>query len=43
MTKDKKEEIYQDFKDKVNMAPKEFEDWLKTEESKSVGKDDGDG
>jgi len=43
MTNDKKEEVYQDFKDKVNMAPKELEEWLQTEESKSVGKDDGDG
>jgi hypothetical protein len=35
-----KEEIYQDFKDVVNMAPKELEDWLDTEESKSVGDSD---
>ena len=31
------EEIWQDFGDLVNMAPKELEDWLETEESKSVG------
>lgn len=43
MDSTEKEEIYQDFKDKVNMAPKELEDWLETDESKSVGKDDGDG
>ena len=43
MSDDKKEEVYQDFKDKVNMAPKELEDWLGTEESRSVGQDSGDG
>ena len=37
MDEDEKEEIYQDFKEKVNMQPKEIEDWLETEESKSVG------
>ncbi|SMD00465.1 Protein of unknown function [Fulvimarina manganoxydans] len=31
------EEIWQDFGDLVNMAPKELEEWLETEESKSVG------
>ena len=34
---DEKDDIYSDFKDLVNMAPKEIEDWLDTEESKSVG------
>lgn len=35
--------IIQEFKEAVNMTPKELESWLKTEESKSVGqKDDGD-
>jgi hypothetical protein len=43
MKESEKEEIYQDFKDNVNMAPKELEDWLDTEESKSVGQDSGDG
>lgn len=37
------EEIYQEFKENVNMAPSEIEDWLETEESKSVGQDSGDG
>ena len=37
------EDIYQNFKDEVNMAPKELEDWLETEESKSVGDSDGNG
>ena len=31
------EEIYTEFYDTVNMQPKEIEDWLETEESKSVG------
>ena len=43
MSDDDKEEAYQDFKDNVNMAPKELEEWLETEESKSVGQDSGDG
>ena len=38
-----KEEVYQEFQDKVNMAPSELETWLETEESKSVGQDSGDG
>jgi hypothetical protein len=43
MSEEKKEEVYQEFKDSVNMAPKEIEDWLDTEASKSVGQDSGDG
>ncbi|MGB7404086.1 MAG: DUF3140 domain-containing protein [Pacificimonas sp.] len=38
-----KDELYDEFYDKVNMQPKEIEDWLDTEESKSVGdSDDGE-
>ncbi|MBB4659559.1 DUF3140 domain-containing protein [Parvularcula dongshanensis] len=37
------EDVYQEFKDLVNMAPKEIEDFLSTEESKKVGQDSGDG
>ena len=33
----------QDFQEVVNMTPKELEDWLSTEESKSVGQKDDDG
>lgn len=33
-------EIYDNFYDAVNMAPKELEEWLETEESKSVGDSD---
>ena len=39
---DEKDDIYSEFYDTVNMAPKEIEDWLETDESKSVGqKKDG--
>ena len=31
------QEIYDTFNDVVNMAPKELEDWLETDKSKSVG------
>lgn len=37
------QEIYQEFKELVNMTPSEMEKWLKTEESQSVGWDSGDG
>ena len=30
-------ETYREFDDAVNMAPKELEEWLETEESRSVG------
>lgn len=43
MKEEEKEEIYKEFHDLVNMAPKEIEDWLKEEESKEVGQDSGDG
>lgn len=33
-------EIWDEWRDLVNMAPKELEDWLETEESKSVGDSD---
>ena len=40
MDEDSKEEVWSDFNDCVNMQPKELEDWLDTEESKSVGDSD---
>ncbi len=40
---DDKQESYDAFYDCVNMQPKEIEDWLDTDESKSVGQDSGDG
>lgn len=38
---DKREETWSEFRDCVNMAPQELEDWLDTEKSKSVGDSDG--
>ena len=43
MTTEEQEEIYQEFKDNINVPPSEIEDWLDTDESKSVGIDSGDG
>ena len=40
-TDDDREETWSEFRDCVNMAPQELEDWLDTEESKSVGDSDG--
>ena len=38
------EEIYQEFKELVNMTPQQLEKWLDTEDSKKVGfKEDTDG
>lgn len=37
------EEIWDEWQDLVNMTKSEMEDWLDTEESKSVGADSGDG
>ena len=37
------EEAWSEWQDLVNMAPKEIEDFLETDESKSVGADSGDG
>lgn len=39
----KEKEIYQEFKDLVNMSASALEKWLKTDESKAVGWDSGDG
>ena len=35
------DEVWDDFKQAVNMAPKALEDWLETDESKAVGQKDG--
>ncbi len=35
-----RETIWKEWRDLVNMAPQELEDWLETEESKSVGDSD---
>ncbi len=37
------EQIWDEFRDLVNMAPKEIEDFLDTEQSRSVGDTGGDG
>ena len=37
MDQDKKDDVYDEFYDCVNMQPKELEEWLDTEESRSVG------
>ncbi|EKV26878.1 putative DNA-binding protein [Caenispirillum salinarum AK4] len=37
MTSDDPQAIYQEFNAVVNMAPKELEEWLATDESQSVG------
>jgi len=38
-----REDVWDEWQDLVNMAPQELEDWLKTEESKSVGATEDDG
>ena len=44
MSDDEKQETYDEFRGLVNMAPKELERWLETENSKAVGwKEDGGG
>ena len=37
---DERQETYDDFREAVNMAPQELQDWLDTDESKSVGDSD---
>lgn len=37
MNDEKRDEVYKDFYEHVNMQPKELEKWLQTEESKAVG------
>ncbi|RFC66260.1 DUF3140 domain-containing protein [Fulvimarina endophytica] len=39
MAKDR-DEVWDEFRELVNMAPKELEEWLETDESKSVGDSD---
>ena len=38
-----REQIWDEWRDLVNMAPQDLSDWLETEESQSVGADAGDG
>jgi hypothetical protein len=43
MDDDEKRQVKKDFDEAVNMTPKEIEDWLETDESKSVGQKNGGG
>ena len=36
------DDVWDEFREAVNMAPRELEDWLETEESQAVGQKDGD-
>ena len=36
------DDVWDDWRDAVNMTPKELEGWLDTDESKSVGQGDGE-
>jgi uncharacterized protein DUF3140 len=38
---DDKQQAIEEFEAAVNMTPKELEEWLETDESKSVGQSDG--
>ena len=38
---DDRQQVIESFDEAVNMTPKELEEWLQTEESKSVGQSDG--
>ena len=42
MTDDERDDIYETFTDRVNMQPKELEEWLETEPSKEAGDSEGD-
>lgn len=43
MNPDERQETYREFRDAVNMAPKELEQWLETQESREVGQEQGGG
>jgi hypothetical protein len=40
---DDRQQVIEEFDKAVNMSPKELEEWLQTDESKSVGQRDGGG
>jgi Protein of unknown function (DUF3140) len=40
---DDRQRTIEEFDEAVNMTPKELEEWLQTQESKSVGQSDGGG
>jgi hypothetical protein len=35
------DDVWEDFRQAVNMSPRQLQDWLETEESRSVGQRDG--
>jgi hypothetical protein len=39
---DERQQVIEEFEDAVNMAPKELEEWLQTDESRSVGQGEGE-
>ncbi len=41
MDDERRAEVWQQFREQVNMTPSELEHWLDTEESKAVGSKDG--
>jgi uncharacterized protein DUF3140 len=41
MANDDRQQIIEGFGEAVNMTPEELEEWLQTDESKSVGQSDG--
>lgn len=41
MSPEERKETRKEFREVVNLAPKELEEWLRTEESRSVGDSDG--
>jgi hypothetical protein len=43
MNDDKKAEVWDDFKEAVNMQPHEIEEWLETDDSQRVGQKSGGG
>ena len=43
MSEKSRDQIWNEWRELVNLAPQELEDWLETEESRSVGADSGDG
>lgn len=42
MAKDERQEIISEFEENVNLTKKQLEDWLQTDESKSVGQGEGE-
>jgi hypothetical protein len=41
MTADGLEDVWEEWQQAVNMTPKELKSWLETDESRSVGQDEG--